>query len=109
MNRKLLKDCLPGFARELVLLLIKEQNLELAHQVQLMQIDVDTCGNDENFCSMLCTGLNPKYGWGQSIGTSIVLKPEQGSVLLNMLDRDTMRIEIFFRKDVQEKVKQLRM
>jgi hypothetical protein len=108
MNRKLLKDCLPDFARELELLLINEQDPELAQQVELMQVDVDTCGSDDDFCSMLCTGFKPKNGWGRG-DTSIVLKPEQGNVLLNMLDCDITAVEVFFRKDIQEKVKQLRM
>lgn len=107
MNRKMLRECLPDFAQELEMLLDREQNPELARQVGLMQVDVDACGSDGDFCSMLCTGLNPKSGWGRG-DTSIVLKPDQGNVLLTMLDRDTTAVEVFFRRDIQEKVEKLR-
>jgi hypothetical protein len=107
MNRKMLKECLPDFAQELELLLTREDDPELARQVRLMEVDVDACGSDGDFCSMLCTGLSPKRGWGRG-DTSIVLKPDQGNVLLTMLDHDTTSVEVFFRRDIQEKVEQLR-
>jgi hypothetical protein len=107
MNRKMLKECLPDFAQELEMLLTREKNPELARQVRFMQVDVDAFGSDGDFCRMLCTGLNPRSGWGRG-DTSIVLKPDQGNVLLTMLDRETTAVEVFFRRDIQEKVEMLR-
>lgn len=108
MNRKLLKDCLPDFAQELEMLLIREQDPELARQVPLMQLDVEKCGSGENFCSMLCTGLRPEKSWGCG-DTSIVLKADRGNVLLNILECGAVAVEVFFRKDIQEKVERLVM
>ncbi len=108
MKGKLLIDCLPDFARELEALLMMEQDSELARQTPLMQLDAAECGSSEDFCSILCTGLKPGRDWGRG-DTSIVLKPDRGSVLLNVLECGTMSVQVFFRKDVREKIEKLGM
>lgn len=106
MQKILLKDCLPDFALELEDLLLKESRPELACLVKNMQVNLDRCVSNENYCTMLCTGLQPAKGWGAG-QTTIVLAPVSGNILLDVIGCDIIAVEVFFRKDVQEKVQQI--
>jgi hypothetical protein len=106
MKKIVLSDFLPDFACELEHLLLKENKPELACQVENMRVDVARCVGGEDFCTMLCTGLRPPRGWGAG-QTTIVLAPDKGNIFLDVIDGDIVAIEVFFRKDVQEKLLQL--
>jgi len=107
MKKIVLIDSLPDFAHELEHLLLKENRPELACQVESMQVDMDRCVSGEECCAMLCTGLQPSKGWG--VGqTTIVLTPERGNILVDVVDGDIIAVEIFFRIDVQERLLQVR-
>lgn len=103
MPQIVLSDFLPDFACELEYLLLKENKPELACQVENMQLDVARCVCGEDFCAMICRGLRPPKGWGAG-QTTMVLAPEKGNILLDVIDGDIVAVEVFFRKDVQEKL-----
>ena len=107
MQKKLLRDSLPDFAHELANLLLKVDRPDLACQIESMQVDMDRCVSGDGFCAMLCTGLQPAKGWGVE-QTTIVLTPERGNILVDVIEGDIIAVEVFFRKDVQEKLLQLR-
>ncbi len=106
MKKIVLRDSLPDFAHELERLLLNENRPELAFQVKNMQVDMDRCVSGEECCAMLCTGLQPSKGWG--VGqTTIALTPSNGTIFVDVIDGDIIAVEIFFRKDVQEKLLQV--
>lgn len=107
MQKISLKDSLPDFAHELEQLLLKENRPELACQVENMQVDMDRCVSGEEFFAMLCTGLQPSKGWG--VGqTTIMLAPDRGNILVDVIDGDIIAVEIYFREDIQEEFMKLR-
>ncbi|GFE60374.1 hypothetical protein [Geobacter sp. AOG2] len=107
MQKILLRDSLPDFAHELEHLLLMVDRPELACLVENMKVDMDRCVSGEESCAMLCTGLQPSKGWG--VGqTTIVLTPARGNILVDVIEGDIIAVEVFFRKDVQDKLLQLR-
>ena len=106
MQKIYLKDCLPEFVGELECLLLAEDRPELACQVKDMPVDVGRCVISEEFCAMLCTGLQPSRGWGLG-QTTIALAPKQGNILVDVIDGEIIAVEVFCRKDVHEKMVQM--
>ncbi|QEM69071.1 hypothetical protein FO488_13485 [Geobacter sp. FeAm09] len=106
MQKIYLKDCLPDFVGELERLLLAEDRPEFACQVKNMPVDMDRCVISEEFCAMLCTGLQPSRGWGAG-QTTIVLAPKQGNILVDVVDGEIIAVEVFCRKDVHEKLLQM--
>ncbi|KAB0666215.1 hypothetical protein F6V25_07010 [Oryzomonas japonica] len=106
MLKVYLKDCLPDFVGELERLLLEEDRPELACQVRDMPVDVGRCVISEEFCAMLCTGLQPSKGWGAG-QTTIALAPRQGNILVDVIDGEIIAVEVFCRKDVHERMVQM--
>jgi len=107
VKKIVLRDSLPDLAHELEYLLRKENRPELARQVENLLVDMDRWVSGEECYDMLCTGFQPTKGWGAG-QTTITLTPGRGTILVDVIDGDIIAVEIFFRKDVKERLLQVR-
>jgi hypothetical protein len=98
----LVKDALPEFARELDRLLTAEGHTDLAKQVPELKI-VDRCRCGDDFCSTFYTQPKPQgsYGAGHE---NIELEPEQGMIILDVVNGRIMCVEVLNRNDVQHEL-----
>lgn len=102
MNHVLLKEALPELAEELMQLLKKEGEEDLAAQVPELSI-FDRCRCGDFFCSSIYTAPPPSgtYGPGHE---NIPLEPDQGWIVLDLVNRKIAHIEILDRDNIRQKV-----
>ena len=101
-KRLLLTDTLPAFSAELRQLLEEKGESELAAQVPgLMILDRCRCGDD--FCATFYTRPKPQgaYGLGHR---NVVLAPDAGTIILDVVDGEIACVEVLDRDDVRQKV-----
>lgn len=101
-KRLRLTDTLPAFAAELHQLLIEQGEPALAAQVAgLMIRDRCRCGDD--FCGTFYTKPKPKGGFGPG-HRNVRLMPEEGMLILDVVDGEIACMEVLDREDVREKL-----
>jgi hypothetical protein len=101
-KRLLLAETLPSFAAELRQLLIEQGELELAAQVSGLMI-FDRCPCGDQICSTVYTQPKPKGGFGPG-HRNIVLAPDNGTLILDVVAEEIACVEVLDRKDVREKL-----
>ena len=101
-KRLLLTDTLPAFAAELHQLLEEQGESELAAQVsELMILDRCRCGDD--FCATIFT--QPKPAGAYCPGhRNVVLTPDNGTLILDVVAEEIACVEVLDRKDVHGKL-----
>jgi len=98
----LLADVLPSFATELQQLLTEKGESELAAQVPgLMIFDRCRCGDD--FCSTFYTQPKPDGAYGPG-HRNVVLAPDNGTLILDVVAEEIACIELLDRNDVRKKL-----
>jgi hypothetical protein len=99
----LLTDVLPAFAAELEQLLIEQGEPELAAQVPQLAIhDRCSCGDDV-CCGTFYTQPKPEGAYGPS-HRNVVLAPDDGTIILDVVDGEIACVEVLDRPDVREKL-----
>lgn len=99
-----LVECLPEFADELRDLLKDEP--DLAASVYDLKF-IEKCPCDEKFCASFYTLPPPKGAWGEG-HENIVLEPETGMIILDVIDRQIGMVEVLDRKDIKVSLEKLR-
>jgi hypothetical protein len=94
----LLSDVLPEFAVELAQLLMEAGEDHLARQVPALKI-VDRCRCGDDFCATFYTQPKPRgsYGTGHK---NVVLEPERGMIILDVVDGTIACVEVLYRDEV---------
>jgi hypothetical protein len=100
MNR--VCDVLPEFANELVDLLFKSGETELASQVSGLQI-VDRCRCGDDFCSTFYVQPKPRSAWNPD-HRNVVLEPEKGMLILDVVEGKVACVEALFRDEIRPKL-----
>ena len=90
------------FAQELQLLLENLGLPELAAQVPGLRI-VDRCRCGDHFCATFYSEPRPNSTWA-SLGRheNVVLNPEEGMIILDVVDRRIVCVEVLDRQDVRK-------
>ena len=95
-----LHDVLPSLAVELTDLLTSAGHSSLAEQVPSLRI-FDRCRCDDWFCATFYTAPPPKGAWG-SKHENVALDPEQGYLVLDVLDGKIVAVEALYRDDLRK-------
>lgn len=98
----LLSDVLPALAVELEVLLRIENEPELADQVASLEM-IDRCRCGDDFCATFYTVQKPNGAWGKNHCT-LPLEPENGMIIIDILNGKIAEVEILFRDEIREKV-----
>jgi hypothetical protein len=95
----LLKDALPGLADELIQLLVAAVRQSLADQVPGLKI-VERCRCGDDFCASFYTLPKPdgSYGAGHE---NVVLEPERGMIVLDVVNGCIAHVEVLNRDEVR--------
>lgn len=101
-KRLLLTDTLPAFATELWQLLIKQGEPELAAPVSNLAI-LDRCRCGDDFCATFYAKPKPKGSYGPG-HRNVVLAPEDGTLILDVVAAEIACVEVLDRKDVWQKL-----
>lgn len=98
----LLKDALPEFADELEGLLNAEGHSSLAEQVATLRI-LDRCRCGDDFCATFYTQPKPRGAFG-SLHRNVELEPEEGMIILDIVNSIIACVEVLYRDDVRSKL-----
>jgi hypothetical protein len=100
-----LTECLPEFADELRGLL-KDQP-DLAASVENLEF-IQSCPCEDEFCASFYTLPPPQGTWGDS-HENIVLEPETGMIILDVIERQIGMVEVLNRNDVKVSLEKLEL
>lgn len=97
---RLVKEVLPEFALELRTLLIEANRADLAAKVDGLPY-FQSCGCGDGSCASFYTADKPDgaYGAGHS---NLMLTPQVGMVILDLVDDDIRFLEVLGRPDVHQ-------
>jgi hypothetical protein len=98
----LLADTLPPLSQELGRLLEEKGQLKLAHQVPGLRI-VDRCRCGDDFCASFYTQPKPPGAYGPG-HFSLELEPNEGMLILDIVDGVIAHVEILNRDDIRQKL-----
>lgn len=104
-KRPLLTDALPEFAAELQQLLIEEGEPELAAQVPALAIH-DRCRCGDGICSTFYTHTRPEGAYGPG-HRNVALTPEEGMLILDVVNGEIMCVEVLDREDIRHKLEEI--
>jgi hypothetical protein len=96
---------MPNLAAELTRLLSKDGEQELAGSVSSLMI-VERCRCGDDFCATMYTVAPPRDGWGRR-HRNVVLHPETGHLIIDILDQEIVGIEVLFRDEGRERLLEL--
>ena len=100
-NSFLLKDILPDFSKELVLLLNHKNESILAKQIDKLEIK-SICNCKEDFCSTFFTSdLKDDL---KNFAQTVDLSPENGIVNVDVIDNKIVSIEVLYREEIKNKL-----
>lgn len=97
----LLREALPAFAEELRVLLEHEAP-DLAPQVDALRV-VDRCRCGEPFCGMFYTAPPPAGSYGPR-HRNVTLSPQEGMVVLDVVNDQIVAVEALYRDEVRDAV-----
>ena len=97
-----LSEAFSSLAIELQELLIKEGESGLAAQISTAGI-VDRCRCGGDFCATFYVLPKPKAPYGPK-HRSLVLDPEEGMLILDVLDEKLARVEVLYREEIRRKL-----
>jgi hypothetical protein len=101
-KRLLLAHTLPAFADELRQLLVEQGEAELAAQIQQLAI-LERCACQDSFCATFYTRPKPNGSFGPG-HRNVVLAPDEGTVILDVVAGQIACVEVLDRADVREKL-----
>jgi hypothetical protein len=93
---------LPELADEIEALLRATGEADLAAQVHDLDI-VDRCRCKDDFCSTFCVQPKPPGAYGPG-HRNVVLSPETGMLIFDVVDEKIGCVEVLYRDDVQGKL-----
>jgi len=96
----LLSEAIPPFAQELQKLLSDAKESQLAEQVATLKI-VLRCPCGDDFCATFYTRHEPKVYYAPD-HRNIVLEPQEGMVVLDVIENQIVGVEVLFREDVRK-------
>lgn len=102
MKNPLLIEATPQLARELAALLERQGETDLAAQVSELRL-VDRCRCGDDFCAIVYAVPRPRGAWGPGHG-NIALNPEEGHLVLDVVDGKITCIEVLYRDEVRNQV-----
>jgi hypothetical protein len=97
-----LTDTLPEFAAELRQLLVEKGEPELATRVSSLSI-FGRCRCGDDFCATFYTQPKPKGSYGPG-HRNVVLAPDDGTVILDVVAGEIACVEVLDREDVRQKL-----
>ena len=100
VDTKLIVECLPDLAAEMVSLLRTEGRDDLADQVATLRI-VERCGCRDDFCATFYTAPRPVGAWGLGHET-VALDPDQGYLNVDILNGQVVSVEVLYRDSVRD-------
>ncbi len=95
-------DSLPDFSQELALLLSQAGEPSLAEQVAQLDM-VARCSCDDEFCASFYTAPKPRGSYGPK-HRNIALEPNDGMIILDLVDEVIVNVEVIDRPDVRSKL-----
>jgi hypothetical protein len=98
----LLIEAIPELARELVALLEQESENDLAAQVSKLRV-IERCRCGDDFCATFYSVPKPQSEW-QPKHENIVLHPQTGFLVLDVVDGKITCVEVLFRDDIRKQV-----
>ena len=101
----MVRDVFPDLAQELRNLLLAQGETSLAQQVDALAV-VDRCRCTDDFCAMFYTAPRPERSWGPG-HRNVALVPEQGDLILDVLDDRIVAVEVLFRNEIRDKLRTL--
>lgn len=96
-----LQQTLPELADELSKLLAAAGHDDLAMQIADLSI-VSRCHCGDDFCATFYTKPKPR-GYGAS-RKSIDLEPQQGMIILDVVDGSIVEVEVLYRDEIRRKL-----
>ncbi|MGB7497160.1 MAG: hypothetical protein WBR26_11545 [Candidatus Acidiferrum sp.] len=97
-----LVEILPAFAAELQRLLTEKGEPELAVQVPSLRI-FERCSCGDDFCGTFYTQPKPKGAYGPG-HRNVVLAPDDGTVILDVVEDQICCVEVLDRPEIREKL-----
>jgi hypothetical protein len=97
-----LGETFPQLSKELQQLLTSAGESELAGQVPELTI-VDRCRCSDDFCATFYTQPMPAGRYGPGLRT-IALKPNEGTLILDVVDGVVAQIEVLYRDHIRQKL-----
>jgi hypothetical protein len=104
MNRPL-SEVLPEVAQEVAAALKKEGRDQLAQQVSDLRLH-DRCRCGDAFCAMFYTAPPPQGAWGTG-HENIPLDPDDGMMILDVVNMRIVAVELLYRDDVRKRLLEL--
>jgi hypothetical protein len=98
----LLREALPDLCEELKRLLLSEGEDALASQVPDLEI-VARCPCRDDFCATVYCLQRPAGAWGETLLT-ILLLPERGDLIIDVVGGRIATIEILFREEIRARL-----
>ena len=78
---------------------------ELVGQIPSLPV-VDRCRCEDDFCASMYTVPEPKGSWGPGY-ESILLDPDEGMIILDVVDDKIAFIEVLYRDEIRKKLLEL--
>ncbi len=101
----LLQQYLPDFSVELQRLLVQAGRPDLANQINELTMQ-DRCRCGDSFCGTFYTGPKPKGSYGSG-HENVVLKPDEGMVILDVVNDGIKCVEVLYRDEIRSKLQEL--
>ncbi|SRR6266496_4990955 len=100
-----LSEALPDVAQEVAALLEKQGHGELAQQVPDLPLR-DRCRCGDYFCATFYAVQPPRGAWGPG-HENIALEPEEGMMILDVVNNRIVAVELLHREDVRRRLLEL--
>ena len=101
-GQMMLAEALPEFAAELQALLRLAGEHEFGKGVPALRI-VSRCQCGDDFCASFYTAPPPRGAYGPGHRT-IVLEPEHGMIILDVVGREIVHVEVLYRDEVRSRL-----
>jgi hypothetical protein len=95
-------ESLPEFSQEMVALLAKTGEPELATQIADLEI-VTRCSCNDEFCASFYTAPKPHGSYGP-MHRNLALEPADGMIILDLVDNAIVHVEVIDRPDVASRL-----
>jgi hypothetical protein len=95
-------DILPALAEEIVELLSKHKEHELAAQIAQLKI-IDRCRCEDDFCATFYTQPKPRGSYGPN-HRCVDLEPEHGYLILDVVADQIVAIEVLYRDEIRKTI-----
>ena len=103
--RIMVSEALPELSVELQRLLYAAGETSLAESVRELRV-VDRCRCGDDFCATFYTAPPPNGSYGQTL-RSLELEPEQGMIILDVVEERIVCVEVLYRPAVSARLLQL--